>query len=234
MLTMPLAVGNEDVTGLTLVTSKGASLSGNVVAAEGSVAKLNTNQIQIIAQAATQALPGPLGNRPARVEADGTFLLTGLTGQKFIRVNGLPQEWTLKSVMLSGQDVTDSALEFRGSTENSGLQIIVTDKVSDLNGKVTTAKGDITRDYTVVVFPDDPAKWAFPSRFVKTARADQQGQFRIKALPPDDRYLAVAVDYLEDGEGADPQFLEQIKDRATRFQLGDGDSKSLDLKLVNR
>jgi hypothetical protein len=235
MVTMPLSVGNEDVTGLTLVTSKGASLSGNVVAAEGSVAKLNTNQIQINAQAASgQFLPGPLGNRPARVEADGTFVLTGLTGQKFIRVNGLPQQWTLKAVMLNGVDVTDSALEFRGSTENAGLQIIVTDKVSDVTGKVATAKGDITRDYTVVVFPDDPAKWAFPSRFVKTARADQQGQFDIKALPADARYLAVAVDYLEDGEGTDPQFLDQIKSRATPFALGDGESKGIDLKLVNR
>jgi protocatechuate 3,4-dioxygenase beta subunit len=235
LATLPLTVGNEDVTGLTVVTSHGASLSGNVVAGEGSVAKLNTNQIQIIAQPANgQFVPGPLGNRPTRVENDGTFVLTGLTGQKFIRINGLPQEWTLKAVMLNGVDVTDSALEFRGSTENSGLQIIVTDKVSDLNGKVTTAKGEVTRDYTVVVFPDDPAKWAFPSRYVKTARADQQGQFRIKALPPDDRYLAVAVDYLEDGEGTDPQFLDQIKDRASRFMLGDGEAKSIDLKLVNR
>jgi hypothetical protein len=235
MATLPLTVGNEDVTGLTVVASRGASLSGNVVAAEGSVAKLSTNQIQIVAQAANgQFLPGPLGNRPTRVEDDGTFVLTGLTGQKFIRVNGLPQEWTLKAVMLNGVDVTDSALEFRGSSENSGLQIIVTDKVSDLNGKVTTAKGEVTRDYTVVVFPDDPAKWAFPSRYVKTARADQQGQFRIRALPPEDRYLAVAVDYLEDGEGTDPQFLEQIKDRATRFTMADGEAKSLDLKIVNR
>jgi hypothetical protein len=235
MATIPLSVGNEDLTGLTVVTGKGASLSGNIVAAEGSVAKLSTNQIQIMAQPANgQFMPGPFGNRPTRVEADGTFVLTGLTGQKFVRVNGLPQEWTLKAVMLNGNDVTDSALDFRGNAENSGLQVIVTDKVSDLNGKVTTAKGDITRDYTVVVFPDDPAKWAFPSRFVKTARADQQGQFRIRALPAEDRYLAVAVDYLEDGEGADPQFLEQIKGRATRFTLTDGESKSLDLKVVNR
>jgi hypothetical protein len=235
LASIPLSVANEDVTGLTVVTSKGASLSGNVIAAEGSAAKLSTNQIQVVAQPANgQFLPGPLGNRPARVESDGTFVLTGLTGQKFIRVNGLPQEWTLKAVMLNGVDVTDSALEFRGSTENSGLQVIVTDKVSDVNGKVMTARGEVTRDYTVVVFPDDPTKWAFPSRFVKTARADQQGQFRIRALPPDDRYLAVAVDYLEDGEGADPQFLEQVKDRATRFTLGDGESKSLDLKIVNR
>jgi len=235
LASMALSVGNEDVTGLTLVTSKGASLSGNVVAADGSAAKLNTNQIQIMAQPANgQFLPGPLGNRPARVEADGTFTLTGLTGQKFIRVNGLPQEWTLKAVMLNGVDVTDSALEFRGSTDNSGLQIIVSDRVSDVNGKVTTARGDVTRDYTVVVFPDDSAKWVFPSRFVKTARADQQGQFRIRGLPSDDRYLAVAVDYLEDGEGTDPQFLEQIKDRATRFSLGEGESKGIDLKIVNR
>ncbi|HEY3091993.1 MAG TPA: carboxypeptidase-like regulatory domain-containing protein [Vicinamibacterales bacterium] len=235
MATVPLSVGNEDLTGLTIVTGKGASLSGNVVAAEGSVAKLSTNQIQIMAQPANgQFLPGPLGNRPTRVEADGTFVLSGLNGQRFIRVNGLPQEWTLKAVMLNGTDVTDSALDFRGNTESSGLQIIVSDKVSDLNGKVATAKGEITRDYTVVVFPDDPAKWTFPSRFVKTARADQQGQFRIRALPPDDRYLAVAVDYLEDGEGADPQFLEQIKGRATQFTLADGEAKSLDLKVVNR
>ena len=235
MATMPLTVGNEDVTGLTVVASRGASLTGNVVAAEGSVAKLNTNQIQIVAQSANgQVMPGPLGNRPTRVEADGTFVLTGLTGQKFIRVNGLPQEWTLKAVIFNGVDVTDSALEFRGSAENTGLQIIVTDKVSDLNGKVTTAKGEVTRDYTVVVFPDDPVKWAFPSRYVKTARADQQGQFRIRALPPEDRYLAVAVDYLEDGEGTDPQFLEQMKARATRFTMADGEAKSLDLKLVNR
>jgi hypothetical protein len=69
---------------------------------------------------------------------------------------------------------------------------------------------------------------------VKTARADQQGQFRIRALPPDERYLAVAVDYLEDGEGSDPQFLEQIKNKATPFSLADGEAKSLDLKIVNR
>jgi hypothetical protein len=77
-------------------------------------------------------------------------------------------------------------------------------------------------------------KWAYPSRFVKTGRSDQQGQFRITALPADQHYLAVALDYLEDGEGTDPQFLEQIRSRATPFALDDGGSKALDLKIVNR
>jgi hypothetical protein len=233
MAEMFLTVGGEDVTGISLMTTKGASLAGTVVAADGSVAKLNTNAISIVAQGA-QFVPGPLGNRVAQVEADGTFTITGLMGQKFIRVNGLPQEWTLKSVTFNGQDVTDDALDFKGSSQSAGLQIVVSDKVSEVNGRVTLPNGAATRDYTVVVFSDDAAHWAFPSRFVKTARADQQGQFRIKALPPEARYLAVAVNYLEDGEGGDPQFLEQIRSRATPFSLTDGESKVLDLKLVNR
>jgi hypothetical protein len=168
------------------------------------------------------------------VEADGSFVLGGLVGQRFIRLNGLPQNWTVKSITFNGADVTDTALDFRGNTQATGLQIVVTDRVSDVTGKVSNAKGEATRDYTVVVFPDDPARWAFPSRFVKSGRADQQGQFHVRALPPDDRYLAVAVDYLEDGEGSDTQFLEQMRNRATRFALGDGEAKSLDLRVVNR
>jgi hypothetical protein len=233
MASVPVSVGGEDVTGLTIVTSKGASISGSVIAAEGSVAKLSTNAIQIVAQS-VDFQPGPFGGRPARVDADGNFQLTNLTGQRFIRVNGLPAQWTLKAVLFNGQDVTDSALEFRGNAQATGLQVIVTDKVSDVNGKVTTAKGDVTTDYTVVIFPEDSMKWAYPSRFVKTGRSDQQGQFRITALPADQHYLAVALDYLEDGEGTDPQFLEQIRSRATPFALDDGGSKALDLKIVNR
>ena len=233
MASMPLSVGADDVTGLTVVTSKGASISGSVIAAEGSVAKLSTDAIQIAAQSA-DAQPGPFNARPARVDADGNFQLTNLSGQKYIRVNGLPAQWTLKAVIFNGQDVTDSALEFRGDAQATGLQVIVSDKVSTVNGRVSTARGDVTTDYTVVVFPEDSTKWAYPSRFVKSGRGDQQGQFRLTALPADDHYLAVAVDYVEDGEATDPQFLDQIKSRATSFALGDGESKSLDLKIVNR
>ena len=66
-------------------------------------------------------------------------------------------------------------------------------------------------DYTVVVFPEDATKWSPPSRYVKSARPDQQGLIKIVGLPPDDRYLAVAVDYLEEGGAADPEFLDLIK-----------------------
>jgi hypothetical protein len=228
----PVTVGNDDLTGVNLVTHKGATARGVVVAAEGSAGKMPTAGLQIFAQSAR--FEPMMGSRPARVDDDGTFTATGLAGRRMFRVNGLPPTWTLKSVLLNGTDVTDTGVEFKAEEEVTGVQIVVTDRVSEVNGKVTDAKGEPTRDYTVVIFPEDSARWEFPSRYVRAGRADQQGLFKIRALAPDERYLAVAVDYLEEGEGGDPDFLKEMRDRASKFSLSEGEVKALDLKLIQR
>jgi hypothetical protein len=110
----------------------------------------------------------------------------------------------------------------------------VTNRVSELTGTVAGADGKPVRDYTVVVFPDDEAKWAAPSRFIRSARPDQQGLFNIRALPANGRYLAVAVDYLEEGEANDAEFLASAKDSGTPVALADGESKAIELKLLQR
>jgi hypothetical protein len=65
-------------------------------------------------------------------------------------------------------------------------------------------------------------------------RVDQTGVFHARSLPPGERYLAVAVDYLEQGEFQDPLFLERMRGRATPFSLSDGENKNLDLTLIER
>jgi hypothetical protein len=228
-----VTVGNEDLSGITLVTSRGASIAGRIVAAQGSTGSLPLTGVQVFAQPLRME-PMMMGFGPGRVEADATFRLTGLRGRRLFRVQGVPTTWVLHSVRLNGQDVTDTGVEFKGDSAEEGLEIVLTDRVSEINGKVSTEKGAPTREYTVVVFPDDATKWTYPSRYVRAARADQEGLFKIRGLPPEDRYLAVAVDYLEEGEGGDPHFLEQIKDRATTIALGEGEVKALDLKLITR
>jgi hypothetical protein len=232
--TMRVTVGNEDLTGISLVTNKGATVSGSLVAAAGTSGHLSTAGVTVMHQSARFEMMMGMGMRPARVESDGTFRITGVQGQRLFRVNGLPPTWTLKAVMLNGEDITDTAVDFKGNEETTALQILVTDRVSEVNGKVTTDRGEPTRDYTVVIFPEDSAKWGFPSRYIRSGRADQDGMFKIRALPPDEQYLAVAVDYIEEGEGGDPDFLQQMRDRATRLSIGDGEIKALDLKLITR
>jgi hypothetical protein len=53
-------------------------------------------------------------------------------------------------------------------------------------------------------------------------------------LPPGERYAAIAVDYLEDEEGDDPDFLATMKELAARFTLEPGARTAVDLPLVQR
>ena len=233
LASMPLFVGSEDLTGLTIVTGRGATLSG-VVTSQGGAARPPANGIQV----ETQSNGGERAfARPARVAADGTFRLVGLQGSRVIRVTGLPQTWMVRAVMVGGVDVIDTPVEFRSGQDIKDAEIVLTDRVTEVSGSiagVASAGGTAVSDYTVVVFPDDDAKWTAPSRYIRSARPDQQGLFKIRALPPNARYLAVAVDYLEDGEANDPEFLEAMKNRATTFAIGEGESKAIALRLLTR
>jgi len=222
-----ITVGNDDLAGLAVATGKGGSIRGTVVADNNG--KVPTTNIQVSVQALRQT-PGGFQPR-AQVSSTGTFELNGLIGAQVLRVERLPEGWTLKAIRANGRDITDTALEFRGS-ESVNVQVVLTDRISEVSGTVK-ANGQPVTAASVVLFPDDPAQWAFPSRRVRMVRADQTGVFRARSLPPGG-YLAFAVDYLEQGEFQDPAFLERMKGRATAFSLSDGENKNLDLTIVDR
>jgi len=53
--------------------------------------------------------------------------------------------------------------------------------------------------------------------FIRATRPDQQGQWRIKGASGE--FLAVAVDYVEDGQWNDPEYLESIATYAQKVTL---------------
>jgi hypothetical protein len=81
------------------------------------------------------------------------------------------------------------------------------------------------------VFARDRQRWGFSSRYLSGGRPDQDGKYRVRNLPAGD-YYAIALEYVEQGAGTDPEFLDRIKDRATEFSMNDGENKTLSLKLV--
>jgi hypothetical protein len=84
------------------------------------------------------------------------------------------------------------------------------------------------------VFPEDASRWTGASRSIRTARTDRNGDFAIRALVPDQRYLAIAVEYLNDGDDQDPEFLEQMKARAAILPASSDRNRTMDLTLVTR
>jgi len=226
---MELTVGNDDVTGLTLVTGPGATITGTVISDTGEPFDFKPSQLQIGGRIASpDALGGP-GTQSTRVADDFSFTLRNLNELMVIRAT-TPQGWTLKSVSAGGQNITDSPVEFPAGQTVSGVQVVLTKKVSTVSGLVTDTKGNPVLDATVVVFPSNEKLWTYQSRFIKAARPDQDGRYRMTALPAED-YLVVALQGLEDGQAGDPEFLAAVKELASRLDIADGETKTADVKL---
>jgi len=230
---MDITVGADDVAGITLVTAPAGRVSGTVVTDTGEPPPSASQPIQVVARPATpDAPPGIGGSGPGRISAGGTFELDAITDPRVIRVNA-PQGWMLKAVTLNGQDVTDAPLDVAPGQHVTGLRVVITRKVGTLTGTVVDQRQQPVLDATVVLFPADENLRTFQSRFTRTARPDQQGNFRITPLPPGD-YLAVALQGLEDGQAGDAEFLAGIEDLATRVALDDGEAKAMTLALRQR
>ena len=131
---------------------------------------------------------------------------------------------------MNGNDITDSGMDFKSGEAVTGIDVTLTSKLTEVNGSVKDGSQQL-KDYTVVVFADEPQKWALAnSRYVSGTRPDQEGRFQIKNLPPGG-YYAIAVDYLAQGEWFDPDVLERLKSKAASSSIEEGQTKTLSLTL---
>ena len=221
---MPIVIsGGEDMAGLQISTGAGGRISGTMVPDNG--VRLPAANVRIT------AAPFRGNARSVTATAD-TFEFEGLLGVYTMRFESLPNGYAVKSITANGVDVSDAAIEFRPGDRVS-MRVELTDRISQVNGTVR-ANGSLN-GATVIIFPDEPAKWASTSRFIKTARLNESGQFTVRGLPPHPRYLAVALDFVEPGETQNPQFLQRAKmAAAATFALSEGDQRVLDLPLVRR
>jgi hypothetical protein len=227
-----VVVEGSDVAGVTLLLSKGATARGRIRFDTGDPPQgLRPSQVLVMPafldSSGDHQIAGTDGGPPVTHD-DWTFELQGLRGRGFIRA-GTMSDWQMKEVRREGVDVTDTPLDF--ATDVDGLEIELTQRETTVSGGVSDDRGGEALDATVIVFADDPGKWGPQSRFIESARPDQQGRFTIKGLPPG-RYVAIAVGYLQPGEEKDPDMLEGWRERATRFTLSEGETLTLALKLA--
>jgi hypothetical protein len=214
-----VVLNGTDVEGLTLTTAKPGTLRGTIALDTG-VRRRLPNEIEITA-------------RPRRQGADATFVTA--TGPSFempappgpftLEVT-VPDGWAVKSLTMGGLDASELAVDI-GTEQAVPVTVVLTDRMTDVNG--TIAGTDAGGAY-VVIFPSDSSNWT--PRRVRSVQADVRGRFRIVGLPPGERYRAVAVRELNEGEEDDPEFLQRIQDQGTSFDLPVDGKQTLDLKVV--
>lgn len=229
---LPIEVNGIDIDNVMLVTSSGWSASGQITDENGAVPSLARDRIRLVGRPLSGDTDPRIGGAPdnGRVKDDWTFSVGGVFGPARIRVT-LPDGWMVKAILHDGRDVADTIFDLKSGEELSGLQVMISNKVTDVTGQLTDDKGAPLSDGTVIVFAADAEKWAEDSRFVRSARPDQQGQYQIKGLPPGE-YLAVAVDYVQEGMWNDPEYLESIRRYGQKITLTDGATQPISLKIV--
>jgi hypothetical protein len=223
---MKLTVGSEDIKDLRLVALPPAIVSGRIVVDPSM--PLPAAALSMRATPVAQQMPG--GTTPAIVADDLSFELTAMPGRNYITVLNLPPGWTIRSVRVNSVDVMDEGIDVKPGEQITGVDVELSDKITSVSGRVTNARGEPARECTLIVFAADNKRWKIPGRYLRTARPDQDGRFKVSGLAPSDYYI-VAIDKLEPGQGLDPEFLERIRSKATSVSVDDGETRSVDLKI---
>lgn len=220
---MPITIGSDDLSGVSLVTAKPATMRGRFVADAGVTRALPTG-LEIVAVGAKA------GGTVLSSSSDPVFELDELGEPFHLRVDRLPSGWTVKTILVNEGDVTDSPISLQLGQE-AQARIVLTDRVAAVNGTVAL---EGRPSVEVVVFPEDATKWRYPSRYIRAATVDAKGTFRIAGLPAGERYLAIATSYLEDGDEYDPEFLDRVRSGAALFELREAETRALDLTVTER
>src|SRR5438105_45824 len=224
--TLPVVVDGADVTDLVVQTSSGSSVSGRFTFA----AHDNT---QLPAQSAIELRPlpvdfdaAPTSVATANVHDDWTFEMSGLNGPRRLELTRVPPGWSLQEIRVRGIDVADRPLLF-GRREQSlaGVEVILTDRVSEVSGAIVDAEARPQPGANVIVFAADRTRWYPGSRYLRRAAAASDGAFTIAGLAFGSYYVAAvaAAKVPADGDDwQDPAFLETLMRKAASVTVSEG------------
>ncbi|PYR64304.1 MAG: hypothetical protein DMF91_00675 [Acidobacteria bacterium] len=230
---MPLTVGGGDLDGIALAAVTAATITGRIVVDRAATDTIKRSDIRFIVTAARLEEAMLIGGTgPPQIKDDFTFEQKAFPGRLLITAGMALPTWTVKSVRVNGADVTDTGFEL-GTGGLSGVEVELTNVVSEVSGIVDDGTGATTRDAWIIVFSQDREKWRVANRYVSPARPDSTNQYRVRGLRPGAYYAAaVAADAIEGGEWQDPDVLDRLREGAIAFEIGAAEKKTLNLVLT--
>jgi len=229
--TFTLVVETRDISNVEMSLRPGTNLRGQVVVerrhpkATLALGSLTVRAPLVDGSGFGDALTG-------RVGRDGSFAIRGLTaGAHHLYIEGLPDSWTIKTVMLQGRDVTDRPFDVAGQPLGD-VRVIVVDAASEVAGTVHDAQGQPAREANVLLFSVSPDFWIPGGRRVRLVRADADGRFVVRGLPAG-AYLAAAPISIDDTMIRRASALERLRDAAVPFNLSSDEARTtLDLQIL--
>jgi hypothetical protein len=225
---MTLVVQGTDIEGITLSADPGGTLTGRVVTDDDSPLPVSRGSLRVTGHTTIpgrRQQPMLVGDNNGVVGTAGEFTLKGVSGPSMLRVSPLPSGWAIKNIEVGDKDYVDAPIEISGGRQVEGARVVLSKRFPSLTGQITDDKGAPTEG-SVLLFPSDASKWLEAAGTSRSARPDQSGRFRFESVRPGD-YLAIALEYVRQWQVNDPEFLEELRQKATKLTVEEGESAQL-------
>jgi hypothetical protein len=224
-----VSIAGEDLTGVLLVTTPGATVRGRVVTDTGE-ALPREHKMRVSSRAVDPSRTySNFDEDNGRVLDDLTFELKGVFGSNRLSLSPLPSGWSLRSIEHEGIDLVDTPLDMSGGQQLNGIVILLSKSMPKVRGTLLDDAGAPTEG-SVILFPEDQERWSEQSRLIKSARPDASGAFEFRNVVAGE-YLIAPVDYVRENEWWDPAFLQGLRDAAKRVRVDDRGVQPVDLVL---
>jgi hypothetical protein len=185
----------------------------------------------------------------------------GVSGTCVARLGGGLGRWTARSITYDGKDLMDQPIVLEPGQQLRDVQVILSDKQTELTMRVVDEQGIPTREYVALVFSVDKARWTDNSRHIRwlmppslqmlqtmtvnrsvgaiatlgmTSGPPPAAAARAETLTglPAGEYYAVAIDDIEFESLHDPELLERLSHGAARVLISQDARLELSLRRV--
>jgi hypothetical protein len=204
---------NQDVTGLIVQLSAGASVSGTVVLEGGKVGEMPGGLSQAWISVNTRSdSQGPMSGRSGQLKPDGSFRLGGLlpgivTFSAVTRNGATGVPLTVSRIERDGVVVQPNGITIQSTGDHiTGLRLVVGSHVGSVRGIVKFENGPLPPGGRLVV--QLLRSGGDPSMEVRGAEVDSRGHFSAQGLAAGDYELRVFV-YIP-GSTQRPPMTKQI------------------------
>ena len=233
-----VSVSSAPLSDLTIQLAPGAVMSGRIVLDGDGSPPPDVQSLRIALGSLSPA--GNCRTGRSEVSADWTFRIEGMVGTCTVMPMGGAGRWNMKSVLREDVNLLDQPIKFVPGQVWRNVQVVLSDRTTQLTLDVTDDHGLPTREYVAVVFARDRARWTENSRYVRlmvppsappvastgatgapvVAAPRPERPDVVAGLPPGEYYVAVVEDLPSEGS-RDPSLLESLVADATRVTLTD-------------
>ena len=228
--TTMVTITGEDVTGITLLTGSGGTITGRVVSDTGVPLPAPDQRMRVTTRVVDASRTYNAFNADnGRVKEDGSFEIKDAFGRNWLAISSLPTGWALKSIDYFGKDLADTPVDVGSGQHIEGVTVVLSKTLPKLVGRLLDEGGQPANG-SILIFPEDEKKWEETSRLIRTVRPDESSGFEFRNVIPGD-YLVVPLEYVRQGDWSDPEFLSNLKDQAKRVKVAETGSTPVMLTL---